>query len=192
MSADIVRRLMDSAEDANDDLRSKSFHGTLASDSSAQDVASRIDAATGTSTPVVTSGKVLFERLTARAQHKEHITDTLSANPALQDYASSMVGSASQDSDLRRQLTHRHRAERRAREKRFGSNADNSSRSDSLPLQRQYINKRQRYNANGSLDKSAEVDHGNQPSRQDVNAKPSSPRTTFREPPSRSYDPYNH
>lgn len=187
MSADILRRLMDSAEEANEDISSKSFHGTLSSDSTQDDASSQIDALTGASQAGTMSGKAIFKDLTARAKHKNHISTTLGSNTAFQDYSSSIVGGAATDSELRRQLTIRQREDRRAREERF-ADTTSSSNSRAGHSARRRSGKRQQFNADGSTDPRPASGHGNHQDRQESNA---SPRTVFREPPARGYDPFN-
>lgn len=182
MSADMVRRLMDSEEAANGDLRSKSFHGTLSSDPATQDASSQIDQLTG-ATQQLSSGKAIFDNLTARAKHKEHVMNTLGTDTTFRDYKASMVGSAGNDSDLRRQLTIRQREERKAREERFRSSP---TRSDQDSSRRRATNKRQKFNADGSTTPDSTTSRD----RQGFNAEPGRPRITFREPPSRGYDPF--
>lgn len=185
MSADMVRRLMDSEEEANGDIRSKSFHGTLSSDSTTQDASSQIDELTG-ATQQMSSGKAIFNNLTARAKHKEHVMSTLGADTTFRDYKSSMVGSTGKDSDLRRQLTIRQREERNAREERFRSTPGNATGSSQPLSHRRNTGRRQKFNAEGSTAPNTSTPQD----RQSFNADPGTPRIAFREPPSRGYDPF--
>lgn len=186
MSADIVRRLMASAEDANDDLRSKSFHGTLDSDSTDQQASSQIDALTG-ATPGAVSGKALFADLSARAKQKEYVLGTLGADSTFLDYKSSMVGGSARDGNLRRELTISQRAERRAREERFGAAARNKQTTQD-PRYKRNRSKRQQFNAGDTIDNTVPL-----ADRQGFNASPdNSSRRIFREPPARGFDPFGN
>lgn len=192
MSADIVRRLIDSTEEANDDLGGKSFHHTVSSDSPPLDASSQIDQLTSANSQFTqTNGKALFASLTARAQHKAHLDETLGSNSPARSYQDSLVGSAGKDSDLRRQLTMRQRQERKAREERFRDTTGGDRRGKSSRDHRR-TNRRQRFNADGSVDTTNDSpSYGNLQNRQESNASNETPRIVFREPPSRGYDPYS-
>ncbi len=180
MSADIVRRLIDSAEDANDDLREKSFHRTISNEPAAQDAANQIERLTNAdSTNSLKNGKALYASLTERAQQKAHLDQTLGSDSTVRNYHTSLIGSTGKDAELRRQLTMQQREDRKIREDRFRNTQENDERFSRSRSSRKHENKRQRFNADRS-------------SLNDTTpASDTSPRIVFREPPSRGYDPYS-
>lgn len=173
----ITQRLINSAEDANDDIAAKSFHHTV--QSGADDA---LDKVASSSSAKLQKGTDIHDMLMARAEAKAHLESSLGQGSQFFDYKASSVGRIGGNKEIRRELSHKSREERRVREERFGHHKRRpGDRSKSS-----HTNDRQSYNATGSSD-SKPADTG---TRQEFNSQAPESRTTFREPPSRGYNPF--
>lgn len=178
MSGDITQRLMDSAEEANDDIADKSFHHTIQSESD-----HALDTLTNSTLETQYSqGSDVHDMLMERAREKAHLESTLGQGNQFFDYKNSSVGGIGGDREIRRELSLRSREERRAREQRFGHRKQRPSERDKDTN----TNDRQRYNATGATDGDSRATG----TRQEFNSQAPESRTTFREPPARGYNPY--
>lgn len=175
----ITQRLMNSAEDANDDIAAKSFHHTV--QSSADDALEKIASDSSSSTKLQ-KGSEVHDMLMARAEAKAHLASTLGESSQFFDYKASSVGGIGGNKEIRRELSHRSREERRVREERFGHH----KRQPGERSKSSRTSDRQSYNATGSSD-AKPIDTG---TRQEFNSQAPESRTTFREPPTRGYNPF--
>lgn len=173
--------MMAGSEEANDDIANKSFHHTIVPGTppSAEQL---IAASSGAPQPQ--KGSDMHEILMERARHKAHLETTLGDSKQFFDYKNSSVAGVSGDKDIRRELTSRSRQERIEREKRFGHKKRHGARRhENTPS----INERQRFNTTGTADPASPPTD----TRQEFNTKPPEARQTFREPPTRGYNPYS-
>lgn len=171
--------MMESAEEANDDIAAKSFHHTFQTDTSNTTLNPT------TSLPVATQpqdGKEVRDMLMARAQEKAHLESSLGQGSQFFDYKTSSVGGIGNNREIRRELSLKSREERQARERRFGHHKKRPSERTSTSR----THDRQRYNSTGSHDENS-TQTG---TRQEFNSQTPEPRTTFREPPARGYNPF--
>lgn len=180
MADDIVQRMMDNEADANRDIANKSFHHTV------QPVVPD-PTITFIDQSVLSSGQSVHEELLRRAQQKESLKAAVNNAPKLGHYRDTLVGAASQDKEIRREITIKNREDRIARKIRFGQLSDRSLSGDSRYKHR---HDRQKFN---TKDLSDTTNPPKAHDKQAFNTAPkdsAQPKALFREPSSRKYDPF--
>lgn len=173
---------MSAEEEANLHKQIQDFSHTIQPSSSASDIVTQaIDPLAQLNT-----GQSLHEQLLRRAEQREHLDATLGDDSRFYDYKTSLVGSAAQDQEIRRQMALVQRKDRQARERRFAHRKVSQGYERDTPGRR-----RQNFNAtNSSETKNSAADKS---TRQGFNAQQADqPHTSigFREPQSRGYDPF--
>lgn len=179
MANNIVQRMMDSEADANRDISDKSFHHTV-------DPLASNPSVTFIDQSALSGGQSVHDELLRRAQQKASSEPTASNKPTFRHYRDSLVGAIGQDREVRREVTMRSREERLAREERFGRIDDTTATTNNRSKRGR---DRQRFNATGD----ATADTSGSRGRQAFNTESgmqAQPKASFREPPSRGYNPF--
>lgn len=170
MADDLTQRMMDSAAQANNDITTRPFH---APETASNSIDKAIDPAGFSQT-----GSQLHDKLMRRAQQKAAFDASIGTQPQFRGYQNSKIGSIGMQADTRRELTFKRHEERQRREERFGDRIATA---------------RNRRSSSTASSRDDVVIQESTSTRQGNNAHPTDPvrpAPSFREPPSRNYNPY--
>ncbi|QHN43117.1 hypothetical protein GII36_04670 [Candidatus Mycosynbacter amalyticus] len=181
MADNITQRRMSAEEEANLHKQIQDFSHTIQPSSASELV-------TQAANPLaqIDSGQSLHEQLLRRAEQREHLDATLGDDSRFYDYKTSLVGSAAQDQEVRRQMALVQQKDRQAREKRFAHRG--LSRRNA-----RHVDTNRRQNFNTATTPGTKESSDNKSTRQGFNGQPPEQARTnvsFREPQTRSYDPF--